>query len=113
MVLKVKMANHVKDLMVELQDAFEYLREAVIAIPNSTTKEQLIFYIDKIVDLYNRRNLKSLEDILAIITDIAKQESVAQEVKDIVAHIQGTFVELFGCFGKAPKHNLDFDREDI
>ncbi len=86
--------GYAKGILSDLQGAWGNLRNAVVAMPTSEIQHKLIFHIDEAMSWESVRDLKYMRKTLLIITNIAKQAILNEEINEWLDDICETLDEI-------------------
>lgn len=80
-------ASYVKTVLSDLQEAWQYPRDEVVAEAGFPNWEQVLFHIDETMSWESVRNLQTLHNCLVLVRNLLGQGELSQELNDYLEDV--------------------------
>ena len=92
-----------KGILSDLQGAWGNLKQVVIGMPPSEIQQRLIFHIEEAMSWESVRDLKQMRKTLVLITNIARQAILNEEINEWLEDIYETLDEILSEIKRGKK----------
>jgi len=89
--------SYEKTALSDLQGAWIGLRAVVVDNFGFPASDKLLFHIDKAMSWESVRNLERMKSTLLLVQNIISQSDVPEEVKECLADVRESLVEVFSA----------------
>jgi hypothetical protein len=84
----------------QFEGACLYFRRSIINLPSSLHKEQLLFYLDKLIDGKPHESLNDIGPLMLTLEAIVKHAAITRDMREHFAYLKDMFDALMGKLAK-------------
>lgn len=88
---------YMKDILSDLQGAWQCLRNAVVGLPPSEVQGRLLFHIDEAMSWESVRDLGCMRRAFLVVANIVQQEVPSEDVITWTEDVRNTLYEVLQC----------------